>query len=85
MKNAKELNTIYHSAMMVKMEQMKEEAIAFLESQIVPKMEEFAAKGHYGYSCVIDHTICIDTIILELEKNDYKVTRTGRKLSITWL
>lgn len=85
MKNAKELTVIYQSALLKKVEKMKKEALEFLDKNIAPKMEEHANEGDYGYSCVIDPTICIETIITELEKNDYKVNRAGRKLSISWL
>ena len=85
MKNAKELHTITASAIYVELERHKENAIKILNDKIVPQMELAAARGKFWMEFHMDAGISLDAIMYELRNNEYKVTRSGRTLRISWV
>ena len=85
MKNAKELHAITATAIYVELERHKERAIKTLNDKIVPQMELAAARGSFWIDYHVDAGISLDTIMNELQNNEYKVTRSGRTLRISWV
>lgn len=85
MKKATELKEIATTVINVELERNKENAIKILNDRIVPQMELAAARGKFWMEFHVDAGISLDAIMNELRNNEYKVTRSGRALRISWV
>ena len=85
MKTASDLKAITTDVLQTRLSVSRERATELLTKTIIPQMENAAHDGHFSTICHIPSEVAIDTIVTTLQDNGYKVSRTGRKLTIGWI